>query len=243
MKMFHMALIFLFLATVTVSAIQDHPLELGRTTPKWEDVVQNSPVSPLVSPSVEYQGHNYQASIGNVFFALPADYQAQIVQDGDSISIINTTDPVQRMVFTVVNLKNSLQDNENTMQVLWDTAISSAKFNQLLDPTPPEKFDVGGYMMAGQVSTQTEMAWQIIRSIDSDSDGKINYGITAISTMDAVSAGVVVGSVTINQASSTNTGDAPQLHHEPYVGPTYAAGPNLLDINSGDKTTQQRINQ
>ena len=230
MKIFQLALIFLFLVTDTVSAIQDHPLELGRTTPRYEDVVQNSQISSPVEPQVNV--YSYQTSMGTVVFALPDEYQAKITQTGDSITILNTTDPVQRMVFTVVNLKNSLLDYENTMQVLWDAAISSAKFNQLLAPTPPKKLDVGGYMMAGQVSTQTEMVWQIIRSIDSDGDGKINHGITAISTMDAVSAGSVVGSVSVNQFGSTNTG---YTHQEPYAGPTYAAGPNLLDINYCNK--------
>ena len=188
MKMFHIALIFVFLLTGTVSAIQDHPLELGRTTPKYEDVVQQSQVSSLSSSPVEYQGYNYQTSIGNVFFALPADYQAQIAQDKDVILITNTSDPVQKMSFTVVNMKNSLINNENSLRTLWDTAMVSGKFNPLYT-TQPQKINDGGYMMVGQVSAPMGMVWEAIRSIDSDNDGKINYGITAIHTMDPFSGG------------------------------------------------------
>jgi hypothetical protein len=239
MKLFHWALIFLFLATGTVSAIQDHPLELGRTTPKWEDVVKNSHVSSSISSPLELQGFDSQTSIGIVFFALPARYQAQITQNGDAITIINKTDQVQRMVFSVVDLKNSLLDNGNTMQVLWDTAIASGKSNQLQNPMLSNRLDNGGYIMTGQVSTQTEIAWEIIRTFDSDGDGKLNYGLTAISTMDAVSAGIIVGSVIINQSSSADTSYKSQLHQEPYVGPTYSTGPNLLDMPT---TTNYVIN-
>ena len=157
----------------------------------------------------------------------------QKLLDGDVILIINTTDPVQKMSFTVVDMKNSLVNNENSLRSLWDTAIASAKFNQL-SASPPEKLKDGGYMMAGQVSTNVGMAWEDIKSIDSDGDGKINYGITAIETMDSFSAGFIVGSIRVNQVSSTNSG---YTHQEPYVGPMYAAGPNLLDINSDDKPT------
>lgn len=65
----------------------------------------------------------------------------------------------------------------------------------------------GGYMIAGLViSALMGMMWESIRSIDTDGDGKINYGSTAIFTMDTASAGFIIGSVSVNQGYSNRFG-------------------------------------